>query len=40
MENYFYHIRWPPLNITIFITHVRNASYANATQLSFFMDQQ
>ena len=19
-----YHIRWPPLNVTIFITHVRN----------------
>ena len=24
MENYFYHIRWPPFNVTIFITHVRN----------------
>ena len=24
MENHFYHIRWPPLNVTIFITHVRN----------------
>ena len=22
MENHFYHIRWPPLNVTIFITHV------------------
>ena len=30
MKNHFYHIRWPPLNITIFITHVRNGSYANA----------
>ena len=24
MENHFYHIRWPPLNVTIFITHVHN----------------
>ena len=24
MENHFYHIRWPPLNVTICITHVRN----------------
>ena len=24
MKNHFYHIRWPPLNFTIFITHVRN----------------
>ena len=24
MENHFYHIKWPPLNVTIFITHVRN----------------
>ena len=24
MENHFYHIRGPPLNVTIFITHVRN----------------
>ena len=23
MENHFNHIRWPPLNVTIFITHVR-----------------
>ena len=36
MKNHFYHIRWPPLNVTIFITHVRNltngshGSYANA----------
>ena len=32
-ENHFYHIRWPPLNVTIFITHVRrlrNGSYDNA----------
>ena len=31
--NNFYHIKWPPLNVTIFITHVRrlrNVSYANA----------
>ena len=25
MENYFYNIRWPPLNVTIFITHVCNS---------------
>ena len=24
MGNHFYHIRWPPLNVTIFITHVRH----------------
>ena len=24
MENHVYHIRWPSLNITIFITHVPN----------------
>ena len=24
MEITFYHIRWPPLNVAIFITHVRN----------------
>ena len=24
METHFYHVRWPPLNVTIFITHVRN----------------
>ena len=32
MENQFYHISWPPLNVTIFIAHVRNlrnGSYAN-----------
>ena len=32
MENHFYHIRLPPLNVTIFITHIRrlrNGSYAN-----------
>ena len=30
MENHFYHIRLPPLNVTICITHVRNGSYATA----------
>ena len=32
MENHFYHIRLSPLNVTIFITHVRrlrNGSYAS-----------
>ena len=24
MDNHFYHIRCPPLDVTIFITHVRN----------------
>ena len=23
-KNHFYHVRWPPLDVTIFITHVRN----------------
>ena len=34
-ENQFYHIKWPPLNVTIFITHVRilrNGCYANGYQ--------
>ena len=34
-ENHFYQIRWPPLNVTIFITHVRrlrNESCANAVR--------
>ena len=33
MENHFYHIKWPLLNVTFFITHVgnlRNGCYANA----------
>ena len=25
-KNHFYHIRWPPLNVTIFITHVRSCA--------------
>ena len=32
-EIHFYHIKLPPLNVTIFITHVRNlrnGCYANA----------
>ena len=32
MEHHFYHIKWPPLNVTIFTTHVRNlrnGCYAN-----------
>ena len=33
MENLFYHIKWPPLNVTIFITQVcnlRKGCYTNA----------
>ena len=36
MENHFYHIRWAPLSVTIFITHMRilrNGSYANGKEL-------
>ena len=36
MENHFYHIRWAPMSVTIFIMHVhklRNAGYANAQQM-------
>ena len=33
MENHFYHIRWPPLNVTIFITQVRNGSYTSECML-------
>ena len=32
MENHFYHIKGPPLNVTISITHVRNCMMG-ATQL-------
>ena len=31
-ENHSYHIRWPPLNATVFITHLcilRDGSFAN-----------
>ena len=27
MENHFYHIRCPPLNVTIFITHMRTCEW-------------
>ena len=33
MENRFYHIRWSPLNDTIFITHVRNCVMGAATTI-------
>ena len=36
MENHFYHIRWAPLSVTIFITHVcilRNGSYADVSYI-------
>ena len=36
MENHFYHIRWPPLNVTILIAHVRNGSYADVSLAVFF----
>ena len=39
MENYFYHIRWPPLNVTIFILHVRNCVMV-ATQMSFVKNKR
>ena len=29
MENHFYHIGWPPLNVPTFITHMRTGSHAN-----------
>ena len=35
IENHFYHIRWPPLNVTIFIAHVRNCEM-EATSMSHF----
>ena len=41
MENHFYHIKWPPLNVTIFITHMQNLSngcYAKEMHLSYFVD--
>ena len=41
MENHFYRIRWPPLNVTIFITHVhnlRNGSYANEKRVNKFKE--
>ena len=36
MENHFYHIKWAPLSVIYFITHVRilrNGSYANAVYM-------
>ena len=39
MKNHFYHIMWPPLNVTIFIMHVRilhDGRYANANIHLFF----
>ena len=43
MENHFYHIKWPPLNVTIFITHVRNVrngSYANEHAYSSYFQKR
>ena len=40
MENHFYHIRWAPLSVTIFITHVRilrNGSYANVQEVMYWV---
>ena len=34
MENNFYHIKWPSLNVTIFITHVRSC-VIGATPLAY-----
>ena len=34
MENHFYHIRWPPLNVTIFDTDVCN-SVLGATPMNY-----
>ena len=36
-KNHFYHSRWPCLNVTIFITHVRNDNYANVFHLKFIV---
>ena len=39
MENHSYHIKWPPLNSTVFITHVRNlrnGCYANESYLNLW----
>ena len=39
MENPFYHIRWAPLSVTIFITHLcilHNGSYANDYWANFW----
>ena len=35
LENHFYHIGWPHLNVAIFIMHVRNVSYANDKYIHF-----
>ena len=33
MENPFYQNRWPPFNVTIFITHVRNENLVNDKEM-------
>ena len=38
-DNHFYHIRWAPLSVTIFIMHMRilrNGSYANVNQEQYW----
>ena len=39
MENHFYNIKWSPLNVTIFIMHVRNLRngwYANIKHVAMY----
>ena len=44
MENHFYYIRWPPLDVTIFIMHMRNCIMGarsmpmEALQLVFYQE--
>ena len=40
MVDHLHHIKWPPLNVTIFIRHVpnlRNGCYANVVNLYAFL---
>ena len=38
MENHFYHIRLPPFNVTIFITHVHNCVMGATPMMVFFLN--
>ena len=39
MENHLYHIKWPPFNATIYITHMRNLHNERYTNASISENQ-
>ena len=40
MENYFYHIRWPLLNVTNFIRHLRRLRNGNSPMGEILLPDQ